>query len=448
MAWRSIRVVAASLAAMCSLGSESALAQSRTVSFEEAVRIALERNPTLRRVQVEADLTGVDVSEARMRFLPDLGMGGRGLQTSGRMFNETEGRVVDQTTRSLRMGVASDLTLFNGFRDVANLRRAHFARKAADLDVDRMQESVMFAVAADFLELVNLQEQSRVQRENLAAEMQLEQQIQQYVEAGARAAADLYQQKANVAAARVDLIEAQSAAELAQVALLRTLQLDPAGVYDFQPRAAVDDLDTPPDLQELMARALGNRSDLYAQQARLRAAEQGVSMANASYWPTLELEADYGSAYTDASPLSFNRQLDEQSGGGVTLRLEIPLFDRKAARNASRRAQLQARSARIELENSHQEIGLEVRQAYLRYQAARERFTAAEAQQAAAEKALQTAQERFKAGAATLVELSQARAGFVEAAGVLANARSILGFQRTALDYSVGDLDPNQFMAK
>lgn len=430
------------------LGCAQALAQSQSISFDEAMRIALERNAPMRQAQIDVRRNDVDVDEARQQFAPDLALGALGAQNSGRSFNETEGRIVEQTTRSLSLGVFSRLTLVNGFRDVANLRRARSAQQAATLEFERTQETVVFTVAANFLALVQWRELLRVLRDNLAAEMQLEQQIRNFVEAGARAAADLHQQLAKVAAARVDVIEVQSLAATAEVDLMRTLQLDPAGVYDFQPPPQDDPLARPIELNDLLAHAFAGRVDLQAQQARSTAADQGIGVARAAYWPTVSLDMGYGSAYTDASAVGFSDQLDAQRGGSVSINIEIPIFDRGAARSAVRRAQLQALSERVAADEVREQIGLEVRQAYLDYQSARERFDAAEAQQRAAERALLSAQERFKGGASTLVELSDARAGFVKGAGALANARTILNFQRTAIDYFVGDLDPARFTQK
>jgi outer membrane protein len=85
-------------------------------------------------------------------------------------------------------------------------------------------------------------------------------------------------------------------------------------------------------------------------------------------------------------------------------------------------------------------VGLDVRRAYLDFNAAREQLSAADSQVKAAELALQAAQDRYEAGAATLVELTQARASQVEAASALVTAKSNLVFQRTLVDYFTGEL--------
>lgn len=426
------------------LHASVAAPQSRTITFEDAVGIALERSPDLRHVQIDTALNDVDVREARMQFTPDLQLTVSGLQNTGRSFNATEGRVLEQTTHSLALGVSSRLTLFSGFRDVANLNRAQAADAAGRLDLKRSEESVVFDVAEKFLTFVLWQEQSRVQREYLAGEVELETQIRYYVEAGARAVADLYQQQANVAAAKAAVIDTQAEAERAMIEVMRTLQLDPAATYDFQPPAQ-EAAAEPADFESLLARAQANRADVYAAEARLEAAEQNVRVARADFWPTLTLDTGYASEYTDASAIAFNEQLDQQRGGVVALNVTVPLFDRNAARYASRRAQLQSLRMSVELDAAREAVGLQVRQAYMSLQAARERLTAADAQQHAAERAAQTAQERFRGGAYTLVELSKARTDLVEAQGALARARVLLSLQQIAMQYVVGDINVAQY---
>ena len=105
-------------------------------------------------------------------------------------------------------------------------------------------------------------------------------------------------------------------------------------------------------------------------------------------------------------------------------------------------AEIQQQNAEIALDDVRQQVGLQVRRASLDYTSAQAQLEAAQAQVRAADLALQTAQERYRAGAATLVEVTQARATDVQAASALVSARYNLLFQGKLLDYYVGDLDP------
>ena len=440
------RYLATALLGLTSALGAQATTPAQTITFDDAIRIALRQNTTLRQANNTAALNSASVKQQRLSFLPDLRLNTSTGQSYGRTFSQDEGRIIDQTTNSLNAGVSSSVTLFNGLTNVANLRSAQLTEDAGERNVKRAEQTVAFTVASNFLALVQQQEQLRVQRENLAAQEAQEKQIQAYVNAGSRPISDLYQQQATVAAARTQVVTAARALELAKVDIIQALNLDPRGTYNFQPPA----LDTTSagnssvafDLDSLLTRALAQRSDLFAQQALVSAASQSVKAAKGARWPTLSLSAGYNSAYNSATNLGFYDQLDQRRGGSLSLGFSIPLWDRGAADVATQRAQIAEDNARLDLKDRQQQIGLEVRRAYLDYEAAKQQLDAAEAQLKAAQLALQTSQQRYNVGAATLLEVTQARATQLQAASALVTARYGLLFQRTLIGYYTGDLNP------
>src|SRR5687768_17990852 len=283
------------------LGAQAAPTQ--TITFDEAIRIALRQNTTLQQAHNASDLDAATVRQQRLALLPDLRLSTSTDQNYGRSFSEEEGRIIDQTTRSMSAGVSSSVTLFNGFSNIASLRSAELAQNAGEYDVKRAEQTVAFTIASNFLTLVQQQEQLRVQRENLAAQEAQERQIQAFVDAGSRPISDLYQQQATVAAARATVVNANRAFELAKVDIIQTLQLDPRGDYTFAPpaldttaRAAVRTL----NLDSLLTRALAQRTDLDAQETLVGAAGQDVRAAKGGRWPSLSLSAGYNTAFNSA----------------------------------------------------------------------------------------------------------------------------------------------------
>ena len=61
---------------------------------------------------------------------------------------------------------------------------------------------------------------------------------------------------------------------------------------------------------------------------------------------------------------------------------------------------------------------------------------------AAATQAAEVAAQRYRAGAASLIEVTQARAAQVQAASAVATARNNLALQQTVMAYYTGDLKP------
>lgn len=439
------RVAVAALLAVTGIAAgRSALADgARIITYDEAIRIALEQNVNLRQTKNTAALGDISVQQARNQFLPDLGFSAEAGQSFGRSFSESVGGTIDTDAHSANFNVNSGVTVFDGFANVAALREARLAGKADHLDVQRGQETVVFTVATEYLVLVQQQEQLRVQRENLTAQTDLEQQVQTYVDAGARTIADLYQQQASVAGARLALVQAERAVELAKVDLIGALQLDPRGAYEFEPpeAEAISAAGDRPALPTLMDQAFAQRADLVAVQARVGAADQAVRVAKGGFWPTVSLNAGYGTSYNSAAPAAFSDQLDQRSGGAVGVSLSIPIFDRGNVRSDARRAEIAADNARIDLEALQNDVGVQVRRAYLDFRSAEEQLSAAQAQQKAATLSLEAITDRYSAGAATLVEVSAARAIQVQAASSVVSARYGTLFQRTLLDYYVGNLN-------
>ena len=435
----SVWVLPAMLVMMLGAATPNIADAARIITVDDAIGIALERNVTLNEVRVTAGLNDVAVSEAHMQFLPNLTLNASGAKDYGRYFNSVTGSYVDQTSQSLVVGASSGVTLFSGLHDVAALRQARFNDRAGRLDLGRAEQTTIYTVISNFLALILQQDQLRVAREELTAEAALEDKIREYVKSGSRASADLYEQHAIVASAKLIVVRAENAAELSKMDLMGTLQLDPVESYEFvapQPESLYGSENA--DLRDLVARALAQRSDLQAEQARLDAFEQGIHVASSSYWPTLSLQAGYGSNYDNLVPQSFDAQLNAYRNGSLVLNVTVPLFDREATHNAVRRARLQAQNERIVLDGLRHDVELQVKRVYLDYHAARDQLTAAEGQQHAAKLAVDSAQERFKAGVAILVEVSHARSLYVQAEAALAAARNNLALQSALMNYYLG----------
>jgi outer membrane protein len=420
-------------------------AAPKTITFNEAIAIALRDNTTLKQSENAAALSATVVTEKKSAFLPSLSLVTSGAENLGSNFSPIDGSVSNQTSHSMSTGLSSSLVLFDGLRNVSELRQAKLSEAASSSELTRARQTTVFTVASDFLALVTAQAQLEVQRQNLTAQQAQEAQLQKLVTAGARPISDLYQQQATTATARSGVVTAERQVELGKIALIQTLQLDPHGTYDFVAPATVADAPRPAQsfqLDSLLDRAFANRADLVAGQTRVDAAAQGTKAAGASRLPTVSLSASYNAGYNSTSSLALADQLNQRRGGSLSIGVSIPIFDRGVASAATQTAKIQEDNARLALADQRQTIALEVRRAYLDHESTREQLTAAEAQQKAADLAVSTTQQRYQLGSSTLLELTLARATQVQAASAVVSARYTLTFQEALMSYYTGDLDP------
>ncbi|MEK9500306.1 TolC family protein [Gaopeijia maritima] len=434
------------MAAGSPAGAQEPTVPFTSITFDEAVSIALQQSSSIARARNQVALSGLDVSSATMEFVPDLRFSLSGDQDFGRTFNTDEGQILDGNTQGMNARMSSSVTLFDGFANVANRNQAKLGESAALLSAQRVEQSVVFSVIAGYIGLIEAREQVGVAEENLAFQQAREEEIQALVDGGSQPVADLYQQQAEVAAARASLVDARGTAVLAEVDLVQVLRLDPTGVYDFVAPTMPDDSEVAGDVDvpELLDRAFAARPDLAGLRTEVEAAEAGVSAARASYWPTIGLSASYGSSYSSATTSSVFDQFDDRKSGSLSLSLSVPLFDGRQAARATERARIQEYEAELALDDLRQQIALEVRRVAVDRESAVQRLAAAAAQVEAAERALEAVQERYGSGVATVFEVNQSQASYVSASSALVGARYTLLFQDELLDYYVGELDPAQ----
>ena len=414
----------------------SLTAPGRVITLDEAIRIALEQNSTVRFARNSASLDSLTVRQFKNQFLPNLSASSQSSQGYG-------SRSAGQNTFGTNVGLSSGVTLYNGRQNINSLREAELYLRASGQDLGRTRQTIVFVVASDFLNLITQQELLRVQQENLVAQEEQLTQLEAFARAGTRNIGDLYQQQAATASARLAVATARRATELAKVDLIQELVLDPRRDYQFEaPRPQADTGRRPNfNLDSLMNVALQRRADIQAQMLRVEAAQREIQVAEGGRLPVVSASVGFGSGFSTAVDGNFAAQLDQRRGGSIGVGVSLPIFDRGAVSIARQRAQIQLENEALLLRDEMQTVALEVRRAYLDYQSAQEQLTAADAQQKAAALALEATQARYRVGLATFVEVTLARATLVQAQSAVVNARASLTFQRALMSYYTGEID-------
>ena len=455
-----------------------------TITFEQAVDIALDQNTDLKRAQNNARLASVITTRERMDFAPNLNVSSSGTRSFGRGFSQEEGAIINETSDFFGAEASASVNLFNGFEKVASLRQAYREEDASDLRLTRTREDIVFQVIELFTSLLQNQELAQVRNEELGVQEGLLRQVEALVEVGRRPKSDLFQQQAAFAEAKVALAEVEREVELGNTQLIQVLQLNPLEVYTFEAPSLADSLAvTAPrsyELGRLLETAFNRRTDLSAFEADVAAARYGVQAARSGYWPSLSLSVGYGSDWSSTSLLpipgtgvdprtitvtpegggepvtipvpgsgsdpefqrpDFLNQLDTRRGGQLRLSLSVPLFDRLQTHANVEQAQLQARNAQYDLQDQQQLVALQVRQAVLDYQNAQTRLDATAERLQAAERAREAARRRYELGAATFVELAQANAVYVSAQSAQVQTRYDVLLAQKLIDYYTGNLD-------
>jgi outer membrane protein len=263
------------------------------ITLKDAIDIALENNIDLQRSSHQVAASEISLGQSKMAFLPDLSASASASQSYSRDYDPMTDVTQNRESRSLSVGLSTRLTLFDGFGNIASLQSARMQLLADRESFSRDQDAVIFETFSRYLQVLMDEALLASERENLTAQRQQLERIEEYYKAGNRSLADRLQQQAEVSQAELRVLRAEEYLTVSKLQLLKTIGLSPS--YDYQVEdIPVEDLirkAASEDVDVQWTTALGNRPDIKAQAFSVGAAEKEIQAARSSYWPALSLSA-------------------------------------------------------------------------------------------------------------------------------------------------------------
>ena len=436
------------LIAFCLLPTLLNAQSDSTLTYEQAVSIALRENIQIQQQRNILNTTEAERAQAYAQFLPSVGAFTNGQRQVGRAFDDNTSLIVDTISNFLNVGIDASLTVFNGFANINQVKQARASAEAQFHQINATQQEVVFNVSQQYLQVLLNQELLRIARANLEQQEELLTSVEAFVEAGTQNIADQYNQEAETKRVALTVVEAENQLAIGKAQLIRTLQIDPFRNWTFtEPTSEqLELLVSETDIETLYNTAVRDRPDLLQQQKLIDVNRFGVKIARAGLYPSLEVGYFYGSRYSSNQSQSLEAQItDVNATRSLSASLFIPIFQRFQNRTLIQRSKQVLSNAELTLEDLERNILEQLQTAIADYRAAQQRIVATDAQVKAAEKALEAEKERFRLGVGNILDLNRVNAAYVEAQASQVQANYTLVFQKTALDYYTGTLEPEQF---
>ena len=376
--------------------------------------------------------------------------------------NSSRNLVNPYSTSSLSVSFVQPL--MRGFGREVNKRYIRIARNSERITdyVFRQQAvSTVAGVIRLYTDLVSLSEDMRVKQQTLATAERLAEDNASKVELGTIAPIELTRARAQVAAARQDLINAEGYLQQQELilknVLTRNAGSDPvvrsARIVATDP-VSVDPLPTE-STDELVRLALANRPEIQAAKLQVENSDIGLRGSRNGLLPQLDLTANasnsglagganglftgappapgsllgYGDGYFNAIEQILRRDYPSYSIG---LTFTLPVHNRTAQADLVR-DELQLRQAQIRTRQLENQVSLEVQDAIIALRRTRAAYEAAVETRKLQDQSLEIEQERFQAGLSTnflVIQyenfVAQARSTEVVAKGAYAKARTQL----------------------
>jgi outer membrane protein len=424
-----------------------------TLSFKEAIDIALRNNVTLNTQRNNLLQNKVNRTFRAAQLGPTANVTGSLYVSNGNRFIPQQAKVVNATVEGAQLGLAVNQPIFNGLNVFNTFKQASSQYDAQIEQVKRSTQDVISTVAAQFLNVLLDQELLKIAQENEAALKVQYDQTKAQVELGSKSPVEEYNQLAQTSNAGYRVAQAEYTLINDKITLFQSLLVDPTSTSkiiepDWDVNAlALDDL----TLDQLLEVAANKRSDLKVAQYN-EAASRFLMRANkGNYLPGLNAFYNNGSAYNqlkgsdkaDPSYRSFNDQfIKDNRSNSFGVGLNIPLFTGFQNRAFFVQSKVLYENNRLLTKSREVLVRGDVLRAFENFQSIKRSYGAGLTGLDASQMAYSLEKERYALGVTTFVELANANKTFVQAQTDLAQAKYRLLFQKILLDYAIGTLKP------
>ena len=423
----------------------------RQLTLEDAVKIALDQNISVRQAQNNMESAQSGVLSAYGAYLPTLSASGNWTRRQTERPASTQFILgipipvpaTSSTNNDFSTGVSLGYTIFDGLNREANLNRATSTAVAAEQQATRTRQQIVYLVQSAYLNVLRTEQLVKVSEENLKRDQRQLDRISESARVGSSSIADVYRQQSIVASDEVNLIGAQNNFDKAKADLLSLIGTDVGGDYVVSDPSVSTDI-TAEELEStkgfvvkfenLRQQAIAVRPDYQGAMESYDAAQSGVTSASSRYWPSIRASAGYGLSGTTLETIK------DQKGINWGISVNWTLFDGFQTNQNIQAASAAKRNAELTLLQTERNISVDVKKALLDLEASRKQYQATEKALVSATQDRKVAEERYNLGAGTLLDLLTANAGFVNAQANRVNATYSYIVSRRNLEYALGEI--------
>lgn len=396
-----------------SVPAELRAQQPSPVTLQQAVKIALEKNPQRKVALADTRTASAGVEEAKSNLLPHISFSETATRSDdpvyvfGSKLRQQRFTAADFALNVLNtprpygnFGTRFDgiWNLFDSFGSWHGINRAKRMEDAAGHQLERADQEIIFRVVNSYYQVLLAKKQLEVAEQSMKTAEAILERSKNRFESGVVVESDYLSAQVRVASRKEEVIRAQHDLAFAQAQLATAMGL-PAGT-EFSPTETLAEKSLPAaSLEDAEKQAVQARPDLNGLRSQEAAQKQSVAIAKSSFGPRISAFADW-----EADNPTFIA-----GGGGnnwlAGVQVQIDLFTGGAKRaELSRERAMEAKVAAAE-EMTTDEIRLEVRRAYYDLDSARQQIDVARASIAESQEGLRINQNRYDSGLATITDL-------------------------------------------
>jgi outer membrane protein len=391
--------------------SQTGIAQDSLLTLKQTVEISIANNPTVKQTEFQMQVAGVNLNQSKGNFIPQVSGSINHYLNQGRSIDPANNGYINQQLTTANYSLSSDVTLFNGFFLLNNLKKNQYAYEASKMDWQQSKDKLMLDVMLAYLQMLtntDLLEQARRQAD---VSWQQVSRLELMNKDGAIKPSDLSDLRGQYANDQLSLINAQnlldqarySLAQLMNVPYNKNLKVERIGADQFDMNYG----NSPDSIYQLATQQL---AVMKAVDLKTKSFEKAVSAAKGNLYPSLGIgggiNTNYSSLAKDAinNKIPYDNQLKNNYGTYIGAGINIPLLNNFRYRNQVALAKIDYKSAQFTAQTAKIQLKQNIEKDYFNMSAALERYKTLSGQVNAYTESFHAADVRFTEGVGTSVD--------------------------------------------
>ena len=427
-----------------------ATAQQKKWTLEECVLYAVENNLSVEQFELDLEDVMIDEKDALGDLLPNLNAQSSLSSNTGFSFNPTNNEPTTSTANNWSGGLSSNITLYNGLRNIKRMHRAKMAAISSQYRLDNLKDDIQLNVANAYLQIVSNKEALKVSKAQYTVTEQDLKRTKELVESGVVPKGDLLEIEATAANQEQQIVNNESLVLISRINLAQLLQITDYENFDVVEETfnipLSDILNNSP--KTIFAKALEFRNDIKFSKSNVELAEKDLEIAKGAFAPTVTGFFQYGTRYSDVTQIpdasgipytpNFKDQLWIFDGISYGAQLNIPIFNGWSTRNSVNRSKISLEKTKLQFEQDKLDLETTINQVYVDVTTFYKAYEAAEKTLEARRLAYEYARDRFEVGLMNSFEYSQAQARVDNAEADVVRTKYAYIFKLKILEFYFG----------
>ena len=383
-------------------------------TLDSCIQYAMDHNIRLQQnilAQQQADISLAQSREAlfpslsfstnhSLRYMPGAS-GSSQLSSDGTQIIQSTG----STTYSGSYGLNAGVTVFNGGRNVKNIRLQELNVVMAELDIAQQANTLQEQIAQLYVQILYATEAIQVNRATLELAEQQRDRAQVLLEVGKLAKSDVAQLEAQVSNHNYQLVNAESQLRSYKLQLKQLLEIGDTAAFDISLPVLSDELALAPlpGLLETWETARSSRPEIQNSRLEVESADLNVDIARAGYYPSVSVSAGAGTSAGGYE--NYGAALVNNFNATAGLSVSVPIYDQRQNKSAVQKARLQQQNSQLALQEEEKTLYSTIEGLWLDATTAQEKFRAAHSSVESAQESLHLVSEQFSVGLKNTIEL-------------------------------------------